>query len=687
MTRRYPLGLLILALPLATVPAAAPPAKGKHTNRLARESSPYLLQHAHNPVDWYPWGPEAFARAKKEKKLVFLSIGYSSCHWCHVMERESFAHASVAALLNKHFICIKVDREERPDVDQIYMAALQALGNSGGWPLSMFLLPDGKPVYGGTYWPREDDEIDGEKIAGFRTRLRVLAELYRDKPKALEDQGEKVAKATASRLAGLARGVALIELNRKLVNGAVEALEEEFDREHGGFGNPFRMFKGTKFPLPSRLLLLEAEAERHRRQSAQALTLAAGNLPGWPGRTNLHLGNLFVKQKADRARELEEMVEITLDRMARGGIYDHLGGGFHRYSVERTWTVPHFEKMLYDNGQLLEVYANAYARTRKPAHRRVLEQTVGFAARELTAPGGAFYSALDADTEGEEGRFYVWTTKEIDDVLTDRAEARLFKTAYGVGAAPNFEGKYHVLRLVKPLGELARELKLSEAQLEARLAAARAKLFRARAKRERPFLDTKVLTAWNGQMIAGLARAGQALGDRGVVARAEKAADFVLRELRTPDGRLLRSYGAAPGEKAKARLNGYLDDYAYLVHGLLCLHETTGQKRWLAEARKLTDTMVDLFGDGERGGYFYTARDHEKLFARGKDYHDGAQPSGNSVAASNLVRLWQHTGEEKYRKAAERTFRNLSAPLRLSPSGMSGLAEALGLYLELRAAR
>ncbi len=677
------LSAALLALPL---PAAAPPAaKSKHVNLLARESSPYLLQHAHNPVEWRPWGPEAFAKAKKEKKLVFLSIGYSSCHWCHVMEKESFANAEVAKLLNKHFICIKVDREERPDIDHVYMTALNTMGNHGGWPLSMFLTADGKPIVGGTYWPREDTEVDGDKHLGFKSRLKLLMEVQRDKPKDVQELADRVAKATAANLAGVGR-LALVELDRKLIAATVEALQESFDPTHGGFGIPRRKFQGTKFPMPSRLLFLQSEAERSRRQALQAALLPLSP-PQGPGALveRSVLARTFAAERLERARELEKMVDVTLDRMARGGIYDQLGGGFHRYSTERTWTVPHFEKMLYDNAQLLEVYANAYARARRPQDGRVLRETIAFVARELTSPEGGFYSALDADTEGEEGRFYVWTTKELDAVLTDKEEARLFKKAYAVDQGVNFEGKYHILRLARPLSELAVELKVPEAQLELRLAKARRKLFAARAKRARPFLDTKVLTAWNGQMIAGLAKAGSVLRDREALDLAEKAADFVLKNLRTKEGRLLRTYAAVPGEKAKARLNGYLDDYAYLVHGLLSLHDATGEKRWLDEAKKLTDTMVDFHGDKDRGAFYYTSRDHEKLFARSKDQYDGAQPSANSVAAGNLVRLWEKTGEAKYEALARKSFRAMVGPLKIDPSALTWLAEALGGYLEGKA--
>jgi uncharacterized protein YyaL (SSP411 family) len=644
-------GPLALLLSCTLLPAAAPPAKKParaKPNRLARESSPYLLQHAHNPVHWYPWGPEAFARAKKEKKLVFLSIGYSSCHWCHVMEKESFANQSVAKILNDHFVCIKVDREERPDVDNVYMTALGVIGRRTGWPLSLWLTADGKPIDGGTYWPREDYEVDGDTYAGFKSLLLHMHKVHKDTPERVRKQADQVAKLTAEALAGLAIGRALIDLDRGLVKAVSEELKEEFDRAHGGFGNPKAKFRGTKFPMPPHLLFLQAEAAR-------------------------------TKDKV-----LDEMVTITLDRMARGGIYDHLGGGFHRYSTERTWTVPHFEKMLYDNAQLLEVYARAYREKKRPQDRRVLRQTIDFVAREMTSPEGGFYSALDADSEDEEGRFYVWTNRELNAALPEKAQARLLRSVYGAEDGYNFEGKYHILRLPRPLAEAAKEHKLSEKELDARLTPLRARLLAARAKRVRPFLDTKVLTAWNGQMIAGLARAGAALEDKQAIAAAEKAAALVLAKLRTRDGRLLRTYGAAPGEKAQGKLNAYMDDYAYLVHGLLALHDVTRGQRWLEEAKALTAKMIEHHADAKLGGFYYTSNDHEKLFARAKDQYDGVQPAGNSAAARNLTVLWMKTGEAKYRKEAERTFKALAGPLKTSPSSLCALAEALGMYLEAR---
>jgi uncharacterized protein len=639
------LPVLLPLLAAALLHAEPPDAKNRPANHLAHESSPYLLQHAHNPVDWYPWGPEAFARAKKEGKLVFLSIGYSACHWCHVMERESFANDDVAKLLNDNFICIKVDREERPDIDEIYMTALHVTGSRGGWPLSMFLTAEGKPIFGGTYWPREDRVVEGETVNGFKSILKRVQKLHAEKAKELEEQADRIAARAAESLSNTRRGLALVDVNRDLVTEAVDAVRGEFDKVHGGF-SASPTFAGTKFPTPPYLRLLQAESTR------------------------------------GKAADVTEALTVTLDHMALGGIYDHLGGGFHRYSTERTWTVPHFEKMLYDNAQLTEVYAHAHAATKNPLYRRVVQETLAFVGRELTNSEGGFYSALDADAEGEEGRFYVWTGEEIDAVLTEKADADLLKKVYGVEGGVNFEGKYHILVLEKPLAERAKDLKLTEEQLGAKLAPLRQKLFEARGKRARPARDTKVLTAWNGQMIAAYATAGRLLQEPKYTDAAARAANFVLTTLRTRDGRLLRTYGAAPGEKPTARLNGYLDDYAYLVDGLLALHDATGDKKWLDEAKALTDVMVKYHGDKDGGGFFFTSSDHEKLFARAKDQYDGAQPSGNSVAARNLVRLAQKTGNEEYRALAEKTLKTFATALKNNPTGLTAMAEAVGMYLD-----
>jgi uncharacterized protein YyaL (SSP411 family) len=608
--------------------AADPPA-----NRLAKESSPYLLRHARSPVDWFPWGDEAFAKAKKEGKLVFLSSGFDSCHWCHVMERETFADAEVARLLNKHFVCIKVDREERPDVDHVYLTALHASGTRGGWPMTVFLTADGKPIGGGSYFPPDDKTTDGHTQRGLKGILKGLIAAQKDSPDDLRRAADELADKTRRALAVRERGAALVKLDRDLVAGAVEYWKDTADPVYGGFGAP-PLFRGAKFPRPPGLRLLQAEAAR------------------------------------TGAKELAGLVRTALEMMARGGIYDQLGGGFHRYSTDRAWLVPHFEKMLSDNGQLLEVYARAYAETKDPLFARVVRETAAFLDRELTAPGGAFTAALDADTGEEEGRFYVWSSGELAAALPDAADLALAKATYGADGRPAFEGKYHVLAV-----------KLRPAKgNDDRLAKVNAALLAARAKRpQRPAVDTNVLTGWNGLTVAGLAKGGQVLGDKTIVARAVNAAEFVLKELRGKDGRLSRVYS---GGKAKGA--AYLDDYADLIHGLLVVHEATGDAKWLTEAKALAAVMVKHYRDPDGGGFYYTAGDHEKLFVRIKDQYDGVQPCGNSQAAMVLVRLWQKTGDEEYRKLADETIRALAVHLRDEPGSLATLAEALAAYLDGR---
>jgi len=634
--------LVFLTLPGA---AQAPKEKPKHANRLARETSPYLLMHAHNPTDWHAWGPEAFDKAKKEGKLVFLSIGYSSCYWCHVMERESFNNAECAKLLNEAFVCIKVDREERPDIDHIYMTALQTQRGGGGWPLSMFLLPDGRPIVGGTYWPREDRTVEGEKVLGFMSLLKIVRDAWKDDPKSLEKQAEQMSAATTIAL-NAAPGIAIVPLDRKLVDEVVESLKDEFDPEYGGFGSSNRKFRGPKFPTPPRLELLLQAAER------------TGD------------------------KELLGMVTLTLDKMAHGGIFDHLGGGFHRYTVERTWTVPHFEKMLYDNAQLTELYAKAYTATKKPLYRKVVDETLSYVEREMMSPEGAFYSSQDAETHHEEGRFYVWTPEELAAALPSKEDREFIRKVYGADKV-NFEEKYHILNLPKPAAQLAKDLSLTEDQFSARLNPLREKLFQERSKRDKPFRNEIALTSWTGQMIAGFAEAGRSLGEAKYVEVAKKAANFVLDKQMTKEGRLLRTYGAAPGQQPKAAVNGYLEDYAFLVHGLLTLHEATKEAKWLDQAKKLTDTMIQFHGD-KKGGFFMTAHDHEKLFARSKDQYDGAQPSGNSMAAQNLVRLWQLTGEARWRDEAQKTFRVFAGALKQYGPGLCTLTAALDRFVTVQ---
>ena len=621
-------------------------AKPANTNRLARETSPYLLLHAHNPVDWYPWGPEAFAKAKKENKLIFLSIGYSSCHWCHVMERQSFNNPAVAKLMNDWFVCIKVDREERPDVDNIYLTALQVQGSHGGWPLSMFLMPDGKPLGGGTYWPPEDQAVEGsdEKSPGFKIVLTKVHDDWQKRPDRLRDLADQLADGVTRAITPPGRQVVPLALTQELVQGAVDAAREEYDPVHGGFGSPSRGFRGPKFPQSPLLAFLFADYERTKKNE----TLA--------------------------------MLTTTLDHMAMGGIYDHLGGGFHRYTVEREWKIPHFEKMLYDNAQLLSVYSAAYRLTQKPMYRRVIEETVEFLKRDMSSSAG-FYCALDADSEEEEGKYYVWTAQEIDTLLP-REEAGLFKSVYGVDKGPNFENKLSILLLPQSYAAAAAARKLTEEQLLERLQPARRKLLEVRSKRTPPLLDTKVLTGWNGLVIAGLADAGKALNRNDYTARAAQTATFLLSNFRDRDGRLYRTRAVTGGGVGDAKLYGYLEDYAFFVHGLLNLHDATRKKEWLDAALALTNVMIENFADEKNGGFYFTGKDQEQLFVRTKDQYDGATPSGNSVAAMNLVRLAKKTGDARFAKQAESTFQAFGRQLQASGGSLSTMAEALAMWLE-----
>jgi uncharacterized protein len=637
-----PAASLFVALMASMVPAADPP-KAK-PNKLAAESSPYLLQHAHNPVDWHPWGPEAFALAQKEGKLVFLSIGYSSCHWCHVMEKESFSDADIAKVLNENFVCVKVDREERPDVDDVYMTALQVTGQSGGWPLTMFLTPEGKPIFGGTYFPPADKKVGDDTSPGMPSVLKKVMDLHRDKKKELYEQADNIAKMTQAELNRAAKGVALVPFDAKLVREA--AGEYEFDPDHGGLGRAVNDYRGAKFPRVAALLFLLKQS-------------------GKPGQ-----------------EELAKHTARTLDGMARGGIYDHLGGGFHRYSTERTWTVPHFEKMLYDQAQLVELYCEAYRQTPNANYKRVIDETLAFVAREMTAPDGYFYSALDADSEGEEGRFYVWTSKELDAALKDEPQAKRFRAVYGLTDKPNFEGKYHIPRLSKfPTDD---ELKA--------LAPLKQKLFEVRAKRPRPFLDTKLITAWNGQMIAAYALAGQVLKEPKYTAAAEKAADFLHANVRDKQGRPLRTYAAKPGGKPEAKGTAFLDDHVFVVHGLLNLSDATGDKKWLKRAREVLGWQFQKFSRTDAktindGGYFNTPSDGEKLFARGMDSYDGAQPSANGLSLRNLLLMWKANDEEGCRQMFERDLKRFGAAMKGEPTSVPQALLALDTGLALDALR
>ncbi len=618
--------------------------ESRPANHLAGETSPYLLLHAHNPVDWYPWGEAAFEKAKREGKLVFLSIGYSSCYWCHVMARESFSNEAIAKFLNQYFVAIKVDREERPDVDEIYMTALQvylqAVGSpqGGGWPLSMFLTPEAEPIMGGTYFPPNDRE----GMVGLMTVLRHLQTAWDERRQSLEKSAGQLAKIVNRQLRGHAGE--RVALDRRLVEGVLDALEDQYDPRFGGFGYHAVNPRYPKFPQPSNLVYLLSRAGHGKEGDAGA----------------------------DSARA---MLLGTLDRMARGGIRDHLGGGFHRYSTDRFWEIPHFEKMLYDNAQLAGIYSEAYRLTGRADYRRLVRQLVAFVLREMRSPEGGFYSALDAETDGHEGLYYAWDRDELERLL-DGPQFALLAEVYGVGEHPNFENHY-VLLLRRPPAEVAAEHGWEEAELQRRLDPIRAKLLQARQKRQRPEIDTKILCAWNGLLIRGLADAGRILDEPSYREAARDAAEFLLANLRTDDGRLLRTYGAG-----RAKLNAYLDDYAFLADGLIALHQATGRRQWLDRAARLTDKQIELFWDDEQGGFYFTSRDHQALIARSKDPADSALPSGNAVSVSNLLYLAEQLDQPAYRRRAEETLRTFAPLLKRSPAAMPRMAVGLATWLD-----
>jgi uncharacterized protein len=586
-------------------------------NRLADETSPYLLQHADNPVDWFPWGEEAFAEAQKHDKPVLLSVGYSACHWCHVMAHESFENPQIAALMNEHFVCIKVDREERPDVDAVYMNAVQALTGAGGWPMTVALTPEGRPFFGGTYYPPED------RLGhpGFPRVLLSLASAWRER----RDEVDEAAESLTGQLGALQLPAGEGELTRELAAAALGTLREGFDAAHGGFGG------APKFPPHTALewLLLRPEAE--------ALELAT----------------------------------VTLDKLAEGGIYDQLGGGFARYSVDARWLVPHFEKMLYDNAQLVSRYAHAYARTGRPLYKRVVEETLAFAERELRGPEGGFYSALDADSEGEEGKYYVWSAAELDALLGE--DAALVRAHYGVTPAGNFEGD-NVLHVATPQGALAEQFGLTHDEVSRRLEAARRVLFEARQARVRPGLDDKILCSWNGLMLRALADAGRALGRDDLLESARETARF-MRRVFLRDGRLTHTYKAG-----KARVEGMLEDYAFFAHGLMALYRATLEGEWLLLALELTETVVRDFHDEAAGGFFSTVAGGD-LIVRPKDLFDSAMPSDNGAAAQLLVTLARYTDNRAWEELALATLRPLQEALRRYPTGFAALLVAAeGLY-------
>jgi uncharacterized protein YyaL (SSP411 family) len=593
-------------------------------NRLAEETSPYLLQHANNPVDWYCWGPEALDRAKREGKPIFLSIGYSACHWCHVMEHESFENDEIARILNDNFVCIKVDREERPDLDHIYMSAVQSISGRGGWPMSVFLTPDLEPFFGGTYWP----PTGRMGMPGFDQVLAAVIDAWQNRRAEAVEQAGRLAEHLRA-MNKLPEGG---RLDQGILRSAAAALERTFDFRHGGFGG------APKFPHPMDLRVLLRIWKRERRDG------------------------------------ILQMVTLTLDKMAAGGIYDQLGGGFHRYSVDERWLVPHFEKMLYDNALLATAYIEAYQATGQADYARVVRETLDYVLREMTQANGGFYSTQDADSEGEEGKFYVWTPREIENLLGAEA-AKTFCYVYDVSDAGNFEG-HNILNRPKTLEQCAKILSREHDELQRELAASRAKLLEARGKRVWPGLDDKVLVSWNALMIEAFALAAGVLDEPRYRAAAEQAANFLLNTMRDQRGRLLHSW-----RDGQARFNAYLDDYACLANALVTLYETTFEERWIDEAVGLADTILQQFADTEAGGFFYTAADHEQLISRHKDVQDSSVPSGNAMAATALVRLGKLCGRADYLKQASKAMQAFAVLLEQHPTASGQMLIALDLYL------
>jgi uncharacterized protein YyaL (SSP411 family) len=596
----------------------------KFTNRLVNETSPYLLQHAHNPVEWYPWSEEAFAKARAENKPILLSVGYSACHWCHVMERESFENEKIAGVMNELFINIKVDREERPDVDEIYMNAVQMLTGRGGWPMTVFLTPDGKPFYGGTYFP----PVDRHGLPAFPRVLAGVAQAYHERP-------QDIANSTAQILANLEKITHREETARPLYVDTLEQttanLAKHVDQTHGGLGG------APKFP-------------------------------------NSMVFSLFLRQyRATGNARYVELATHTLRKMAEGGIYDHLGGGFHRYSVDERWLVPHFEKMLYDNALLVRLYLEAYQVTHEPFSRQVVEEILAYVEREMVSPEGGFYSTQDADSEGEEGKFFVWSRDEVMRLLGEEA-GEIFCRYFDVTDVGNFE-HHNILHPTLTLEQLAKMFRREVGDVQRLLADAKQKLFTVRERRVKPGRDEKILTSWNGLMLSAFAEAAKVLGNARYEEIARRNADFLWTRLHR-NGRLLHSF-----KDGQARFNAYLDDYAFVAAALVDLYEATFARVYLDRAVELTETLLSHFWDEKEGGFYFTSNDHEALISRSKSAFDGAIPSGNSVAVFALLRLSFLTENSRYLEKAEKTLRLFYDAMEQNPFGFSHMLGALDFYL------
>ena len=616
----------------------------KYTNHLINETSPYLLQHAHNPVDWYPWGEEAFAKAKAEDKPVLVSIGYSACHWCHVMEHESFEDEAAARQMNENFVSIKVDMEERPDVDQIYMTFVQLTTGRGGWPMNVFLTPDKMPFFGGTYFP----PVTRYNMPSWSQILTSIAEAWRDKRDDLLNSANDI--VSEIRRVGKAE-VAPAVLSEDILENAFASFVRSFDAKNGGFGG------APKFPASMSCEFLL----RYWKRTGNANAL--------------------------------EIVKHTASKMAKGGIYDQLGGGFHRYAVDAIWLVPHFEKMLYDNAQLIRVYLHLYQIMKKsevlslesgvevPAQdsrlttqdseffKRVAVETLDYVKREMLDSHGGFYSSQDADSEGVEGKFFVWTVEEINEVLGEE-DAKEFCAFYDVTEEGNFE-ESNILNVKNPLGSDSGQL-IFDSEKSVGL---RKRLFDEREKRIKPFRDEKVLTAWNGLMLAAFAEAAAVLGSEDYLQIAKRNADFLLENLQA-DGVLLRTW-----KDGRSKLNGYIEDHANLADGLIELYQVSGESRYLLEAKRLADSMITEFWDEENGGFFFTSNDHEELIVRNKDFYDNATPAGNSVATDVLLKLAKFFGEEKYERYAATVLRLVASQISRHPQGFGRALSAIEFYL------
>jgi uncharacterized protein len=596
----------------------------KHTNSLINETSPYLLQHAHNPVDWHAWNEAALQKAKDEDKPILLSIGYSACHWCHVMEHESFEDEQTAAIMNDNFINIKVDMEERPDLDKIYMNFVQLSTGSGGWPMTVFLTPDGRPFFGGTYFP----PTPRYNMPSFQQILLSITNAW--------DEKRDEILHSANDIVGEIRRVGLMETagetpSEDLSETAFQSFVRNFDAKNGGFGG------APKFPAPMALEFLLSFYRRTGNENAL------------------------------------RMVLHTCNRMAFGGIYDQLGGGFHRYTVDAIWLTPHFEKMLYDNAQLTRVYLHLYQITKDEFYKKIAVETLAYVKREMTDVKGGFYTAQDADSEGVEGKFFVWTPAEVTEILGER-DAPPFLFYYDISEDGNFEEK-NILNVKNPIAETAEVFDLSEEELKESLERGKEKLFAAREKRIKPFRDEKVLTAWNGLMLKAFAEAAGILDSEEYLDIARRNADFLLENLQT-DGRLLRTW-----KDGEAKLNAYLEDYANFADGLFALYEVSGEVKYLREAKRLADAMIEHFWDEDGGGFYFTSNDHEELLIRSKDYNDNATPSGNSAAADVLLKLAKVFGEEKYERTATAVLRLVTPQIRRYPSAFGRSLDVLEFFL------